>query len=196
MFSVPLCPLRQHQVYPILHKLCGSFLLKNCISVSWGCQKMQFQICKAVSSLFSICICLSCISWGKGPHFSNFKINLITPFQLSFLLPILILNQNEFEVLYKSKDALVWAKLTPLPPPPVQQPKYIFYQNLLLQQQLQTHFFFKILFIYSWETQRERSRDTDWGRSSLHAGRPMWDSILGLQDHALGWRQVLNHWTT
>ena len=24
----------------------------------------------------------------------------------------------------------------------------------------------------------------------------MWDSILGLQDHALSWRQALNHWAT
>ena len=36
----------------------------------------------------------------------------------------------------------------------------------------------KILFIYSWE--RERGRDTDRGRSRLHAGNLMWDSFLGL----------------
>ncbi|CAD7683051.1 unnamed protein product [Nyctereutes procyonoides] len=30
---------------------------------------------------------------------------------------------------------------------------------------------------------RERGRDTGRGRSRLHAGSPMWDSILGRQDH-------------
>ena len=45
-----------------------------------------------------------------------------------------------------------------------------------------------ILFIYSWETQAERSR--------LHAGSPMWDSIPGLQDHVLGQREGLNPWAT
>ena len=42
------------------------------------------------------------------------------------------------------------------------------------------------------ERERERGRDTGGGRSRLHAGSPMWDSIPGLQDHALGQRQVLN----
>ena len=42
------------------------------------------------------------------------------------------------------------------------------------------------------ERERERGRDTGRGRSRLHAGSPMWDSILGLQDHALGQRQELN----
>ena len=45
--------------------------------------------------------------------------------------------------------------------------------------------FLKILFIYSWETQRERGRDTGRGRSRLHAGSPMWDWIPGLQDLSL-----------
>ena len=36
------------------------------------------------------------------------------------------------------------------------------------------------------ERERERGRDTGRGRSSLHAGSWMWDSILGLQDHAPG----------
>ena len=54
-------------------------------------------------------------------------------------------------------------------------------------------------FIYSFmrdtqrEREKERGRDTGRGRSRLHAGSLMWDSILGLQDHALGGRQVLNH---
>ena len=42
----------------------------------------------------------------------------------------------------------------------------------------------------------ERGRDTGRGRSRLHAGSPMWDSIRELQDHALGWRHALNRWAT
>ena len=33
---------------------------------------------------------------------------------------------------------------------------------------------------------RDRDRDTGRGRSRFHAGSPMRDSILGLQDHTLG----------
>ena len=44
-------------------------------------------------------------------------------------------------------------------------------------------FFFKILFIYSWETGR--------GRSRFHAGRLIQDSIPGLQDHTPGCRRRL-----
>ena len=59
-------------------------------------------------------------------------------------------------------------------------------------------FFLKILFIYSWEKERERGIGTGTGRerSRLHAGSLTWDSILGLQDHTLGWRQVPNRWAT
>ena len=32
----------------------------------------------------------------------------------------------------------------------------------------------------------ERSRDTGRGRSRLHSGSPLWDLILGPQDHAPG----------
>ena len=39
------------------------------------------------------------------------------------------------------------------------------------------------------DTERERGRE----RIRLHTGCLMWDSIPGLQDHALGQRQVLNH---
>ena len=46
------------------------------------------------------------------------------------------------------------------------------------------------------ERERERGRNTGRGRDRLHAGSPMWDLILGLQDHALGQRQVLNRWAT
>ena len=41
------------------------------------------------------------------------------------------------------------------------------------------------------ERGREGGRDTGRGRSRLHA-RSLWDSILGLQDHALSKRQTLN----
>ena len=44
--------------------------------------------------------------------------------------------------------------------------------------------------------QRERGRDTGRGRSRLHAGSPMWDLILELQDHALSRMQMLNRWAT
>ena len=53
----------------------------------------------------------------------------------------------------------------------------------------------KILFIYSWETERE-GRDIGKGRSRFHAGSPMQDSILGLQDHTLSRKQTLNRWAT
>ena len=43
------------------------------------------------------------------------------------------------------------------------------------------------------DAERERGKDGGRGRSRLHAGSPMWDSIPGLQDHDLGERQALNH---
>ena len=47
--------------------------------------------------------------------------------------------------------------------------------------------FFRILFIYLFvcHTHTQTGRNTGRGRSRLHAGS-LWDSILGLQDHALG----------
>ena len=53
--------------------------------------------------------------------------------------------------------------------------------------------FLKKYFIYLFmrderERERERGRDTGRGRSRLHAGRSMWDSILGVWDQALGCR--------
>ena len=55
------------------------------------------------------------------------------------------------------------------------------------------YYFFKILFIYSWQTHNiiiwERGRDTGRGRSRLHAGSPTWDSILSLQADTPGWRR-------
>ena len=41
------------------------------------------------------------------------------------------------------------------------------------------------------EREREKGKDTGRGRRRLHTGSPMWDSIPGLQDHALGLRQAL-----
>ena len=51
-------------------------------------------------------------------------------------------------------------------------------------------------FIYLFMRERERGRDIGRGRSRLHAVSLTWDLILGLQDHALGWRQALNRWAT
>ena len=45
--------------------------------------------------------------------------------------------------------------------------------------------FLKILYLFIHETHTHRGRDTGRGRSRLHAGSPMWDSIPGPQDHAL-----------
>ena len=39
------------------------------------------------------------------------------------------------------------------------------------------------------QRERERGRDTGRGRSRLHTGSMMWDSIPGLQDHTPGCRQ-------
>ena len=62
-------------------------------------------------------------------------------------------------------------------------------------------FNFKILFIYSWETQREIEAETqaEGEAGSLQGaqhGTRLWDSILGLRDHTLGRRPVLNCWAT
>ena len=59
-----------------------------------------------------------------------------------------------------------------------------------------TAFFKKILFIFSWETQRETGKDRGRGRSRLLVESLMWDWILGPRDHALSRRQMLNHWAT
>ena len=52
--------------------------------------------------------------------------------------------------------------------------------------------FFKILFIYTWETQRGRDID----RSRLPVGSPMSDSIPRPWDLDLSQRQMLNCWAT
>ena len=58
-------------------------------------------------------------------------------------------------------------------------------------------YFFKRFYLFMHERHREKGRDTGRERgSTLHAGSLMWDSIPGLQDHALSQRQMLNHWAT
>ena len=47
--------------------------------------------------------------------------------------------------------------------------------------------YLKILFIYSWETERERGRDRQREKQA---------PLQGLQDQALGQRQLLNCWAT
>ena len=66
--------------------------------------------------------------------------------------------------------------------------------SALLILHLFSFFFFKILFVYSWETHIERGRDTGRGRSRLPVGILVWDLILGTSDHDLSQRQMLNHW--
>ena len=51
----------------------------------------------------------------------------------------------------------------------------------------------KIFYLFFHKGHRERGRDTGRGKSRLHAGGPMWDSIPGPQDHDLSQRQMLNH---
>ena len=59
-------------------------------------------------------------------------------------------------------------------------------------------FFFLKIFIYLFlrERERKRVRGAGRGRSRLHPGSLTWYSIPGLQDHAPGQRQALNHWAT
>ena len=55
--------------------------------------------------------------------------------------------------------------------------------------------FFFNLFIHERHTQRERKRHRQKEKQAP-CREPMWDSILGLWDHALSWRQDLNCWAT
>ena len=54
-------------------------------------------------------------------------------------------------------------------------------------------YFFKKIYLFIHERHTERGRNTGRGRSRLHAGSPMWDSIPGFQDHTLSGKQMLNH---
>ena len=56
------------------------------------------------------------------------------------------------------------------------------------------HILKNILFIH--ERHTERGSDTGRGRSRLHAGSPMQDSIPGPRGDVLSWRQTLNCWAT
>ena len=62
-----------------------------------------------------------------------------------------------------------------------------------LEGEIIVYFYFLKDFIYLIMRAREREAETGRERSRLHAGSPMWDSILGLQDEALGRRQALYH---
>ena len=55
-----------------------------------------------------------------------------------------------------------------------------------------TYFKGDLIFLFIYESYRQRGR----GRSRLPARNPTWDSIPGLQDQALGWRQTLDRWAT
>ena len=59
-------------------------------------------------------------------------------------------------------------------------------------------FFLKFLFIYDSHREREREaqRHRQREKQAPCTGSPTWDSIPGLQDHALGQRQALNRCTT
>ena len=74
--------------------------------------------------------------------------------------------------------------------------------NILSKGFLDIFFIFLRFYLFIHERQRDRERerergwDTGRGRNKFHAGSLMQDSILGLWDHALSWRQMLNHWAT
>ena len=49
-----------------------------------------------------------------------------------------------------------------------------------------------LIYLFMRDMEKERGREAGRGSSRLHARGPVWDSIPGLQDHALGPRQTLN----
>ena len=53
--------------------------------------------------------------------------------------------------------------------------------HMLAFSQINNLFFFFKIYLFISDRHRERGRDTGRGRSRLHAGILMWDSILGLQ---------------
>ena len=57
-------------------------------------------------------------------------------------------------------------------------------------------FFLIFLFIYDSHRERKRGRDTGREKQAPCTGSPTWESILGLQDRALGQRQAPNRCTT
>ena len=54
---------------------------------------------------------------------------------------------------------------------------FLRYYIYVIKVQKNFLFIFKDLFTYSWETQRERGRDTGRGWSRILTGSPMWDLI-------------------
>ena len=70
------------------------------------------------------------------------------------------------------------------------------WSNILATSVFICQIFFLRFCLFIHENTERESRDTGRGRSRLHGGSPMWNSILGLQNHALDWRQVLNRWAT
>ena len=70
-------------------------------------------------------------------------------------------------------------------------PEMFYYKLEYLSRVIRISYFLKdFIYLLMTNTERKRGRDTGRGRSRLLAGSPMWDSILGLQGHALGrrWR--------
>ena len=63
----------------------------------------------------------------------------------------------------------------------------------MLPQTLALLFFSKILFIHSWEIQKDRGRDIAEGEVGSMQG-----ALCGTQswNQALSWRQMLNRWAT
>ena len=59
-------------------------------------------------------------------------------------------------------------------------------EHLKSNMQFYLFIFKDFIYLFMRDTERTRGRDIGRGRSRLHAGSPMWDSIPGLQDHALG----------
>ena len=58
-------------------------------------------------------------------------------------------------------------------------------------------FFFKdFVYLFLRDTEREAETQSLWGAGCGTVGSQMWDLILEPQDHALGWRQMLNCWVT
>ena len=56
--------------------------------------------------------------------------------------------------------------------------------------------FYLFMIVTHRERERERERERQRHKQAPCTGSPTWDSILGLQDRALGQRQALNRCTT
>ena len=89
-----------------------------------------------------------------------------------------------------------WSSLLPLGCPPMFVAHHLIGPSTSFRPYLPQIFFFNLIYLFMRDThthterererERERGRDKGRGRSRLHAGTLMWDSIPGLQDHALG----------